>query len=103
MDLSEFFKEKATNKFSASRLLLLLWGIGVLVIWAITSLKTGVLAAIPDSVVTVLGNRFWRQDRSAIWGEVKASLLISPYASTHRIPNAIPSRRMLDDFMWADR
>jgi hypothetical protein len=55
MDLSEFVKEKATNKFSASRLLLLLWGIGVLIIWAITSLKTGVLAVIPDSVVTVLG------------------------------------------------
>jgi len=35
MDLSEFVKEKATNKFSASRLLLLLWGIGVLLIWAI--------------------------------------------------------------------
>lgn len=55
MDLSEFVKEKATNKLSASRLLLLLWGIGVLIIWAITSLKTGVLATIPDSVVTVLG------------------------------------------------
>jgi hypothetical protein len=55
MDLSEFVKEKATNKLSASRLLLLLWGIGVLIIWAITSLKTGVLAVIPDSVVTVLG------------------------------------------------
>lgn len=55
MDLSEFVKEKVTNKLSASRLLLLLWGIGVLIIWAITSLKTGVLATIPDSVVTVLG------------------------------------------------
>jgi len=55
MALSDFFKEKTTKVLSASRLLLLLWGVGVLIIWVITSLRTGVLAAIPESVVTVLG------------------------------------------------
>jgi len=56
--MSDFLREKTTTKMlSASRLLLLLWGVGVLIVWAITSLTTTprVLAAIPESVVTVLG------------------------------------------------
>ena len=43
------------GKLSASRLLLFLWGVGVLLVWSINSLMTQQLQAIPESVVTILG------------------------------------------------
>jgi xanthosine utilization system XapX-like protein len=49
------FLSERTGKLSASRLLLLLWGVGVLVVWVINSLLTRQLQAIPESVVTILG------------------------------------------------
>ena len=55
MTLADCVREKTTGKLSASRLLLLTWGLGVLLVWAVGSFGTGELLPIPESVVTVLG------------------------------------------------
>ncbi len=39
---------------SSSRVLMLLWGIGVFVVWCYTSIHTGGMIPIPESVITVL-------------------------------------------------
>jgi hypothetical protein len=43
------------GKISSSRILLLLWGIGLFVVWSFVSLVNRNIAEIPESVVTVLG------------------------------------------------
>ncbi|MEN8183703.1 MAG: hypothetical protein ABFS46_14335 [Myxococcota bacterium] len=55
MTLADSVREKASGKLSASRLLLLTWGIGVLLVWTVGSSTAGELLPIPESVVTVLG------------------------------------------------
>lgn len=54
MKILEFLQEDSGD-FSASRLAFLLWIVGVLVVWLITSVKSGSLNEIPDSVATVMG------------------------------------------------
>ncbi len=49
------FIREGNGKLSSSRLLVLLWGGGVFLIWAIASLRSETLQAIPDSVITVVG------------------------------------------------
>jgi hypothetical protein len=51
---ASFIREK-NGKLSSSRLLLMIWGGGVFLIWAISSLKSASLQVIPDSVITVVG------------------------------------------------
>lgn len=54
-EVSSFIQEK-NGKFSSSRLLLLVWGVGVLIVWGYSTFKNGgSLQAIPESVVTVVG------------------------------------------------
>jgi hypothetical protein len=43
------------GKPSSSRFLIMLWGLGVFVIWAFSSIKSSTLQAIPESVSTILG------------------------------------------------
>jgi hypothetical protein len=50
----EFLQEN-NGGFSATRLALLLWVVGVLVVWIIDSLKSGTLAPIDSSIATVIG------------------------------------------------
>jgi hypothetical protein len=52
--LDGFMKDK-DGKPSSSRLLILMWGLGVFAIWAVSSLKSSTLQSIPDSVITILG------------------------------------------------
>lgn len=52
--LDGFMKDKE-GKPSSSRLLILMWGLGVFAIWAVSSLKSSTLQSIPDSVITILG------------------------------------------------
>ncbi len=52
--LDGFIREE-NGKLSSSRLLIMLWGGGVFIIWAISSLQGEVLQSIPDSVITVVG------------------------------------------------
>lgn len=52
--LDGFIREK-TGKLSSSRLLILLWGGGVFLIWAVSSLRAEMLQPIPESVITVVG------------------------------------------------
>jgi hypothetical protein len=52
--LDGFVKDR-DGKSSSSRLLILLWGLGVFAIWAFSSLQATTLQAIPDSVITILG------------------------------------------------
>jgi hypothetical protein len=49
------FIREGNGKLSSSRLLVLLWGGGVFLIWAIASLQGETLQAIPDSVITIVG------------------------------------------------
>ncbi|NJN31334.1 MAG: hypothetical protein HC824_13595 [Synechococcales cyanobacterium RM1_1_8] len=49
------FIREENGKLSSSRLLLMVWGGGVFVIWAISSLMSQSLQAIPDSVITIVG------------------------------------------------
>lgn len=57
----QFFQDKrkaqegATDELSATRLVLFLWAVGVLVIWGYASIKSATLQDIPQSVVTILG------------------------------------------------
>ena len=39
---------------SSARVLLLIWGVGVLIIWAYICVKTGALAALPSEAVMVI-------------------------------------------------
>ncbi len=55
MRLLQFLEDKKTGTFSATRLALLLWVVGVFVVWAYASISTMELQAVPDSVVTILG------------------------------------------------
>jgi hypothetical protein len=43
------------GKPSSSRFLIMLWGLGVFVIWAFSSIKSSTLQAILESVSTILG------------------------------------------------
>lgn len=52
--LGEFFQE-ANGSFSSSRLAFLLWAIGTLVVWILTSVKAGALQPIPESALMILG------------------------------------------------
>jgi hypothetical protein len=52
--LLEFLQED-NGGFSATRLGFLLWVVGVLIVWMITSLKSMTLAPIDSSVATVIG------------------------------------------------
>jgi hypothetical protein len=52
--LDGFMKDK-DGKPSSSRLLILMCGLGVFAIWAVSSLKSSTLQSIPDSVITILG------------------------------------------------
>ncbi len=58
-DLSKFIKESKTGKLSSSRLLVLAWGLGTLIVWIVTSIISTLngegLQALPESIVTVLG------------------------------------------------
>ena len=58
-DLSKFIKESKTGKLSSSRLLVLAWGLGTLVVWIVTSIISTLngegLQPLPESIVTVLG------------------------------------------------
>jgi len=49
------FIEEQNGKASAVRLILLLWGVGVLVVWIIASVRSNALHEIPESVVVILG------------------------------------------------
>ena len=50
--LGEFFTDG--NFYSMTRLMLFLWGGGVLVNWSFVCFKTKVLAPIPESIVTII-------------------------------------------------
>jgi hypothetical protein len=77
----EFLQEN-NGGFSATRLALLLWVVGVLVVWIIDSLKSGTLAPIDSSIATVIGilmtgkvvQKFGEKDDSSpgIQGQPKA-------------------------------
>lgn len=54
-DLSKFIKESKTGKLSSSRLLVLAWGLGTLIVWIVTSIYKQELQPLPESIVTVLG------------------------------------------------
>jgi hypothetical protein len=49
-----FFKDRDGNS-SPSRSLLVLYGVGAFVLWAIASLRNATLQEIPDSVLTIFG------------------------------------------------
>jgi hypothetical protein len=51
--LSGFIQEES-GKPSSSRLLILVWGVGVFGIWAFSSFKNASLQSIPESVITIL-------------------------------------------------
>lgn len=51
----EYMQDKGTDKLSASRLLILFWGVGVFLVWAATCIVERSLQSIPESVVTVFG------------------------------------------------
>lgn len=52
--ISSFVREK-DGKVSSSRLLFLIWGVGIFLTWAYISYQTKNLQPIPESVVTILG------------------------------------------------
>jgi hypothetical protein len=53
--LKGFLLDKGADEFSAMRLALLLWVVGVLAVWIYASLQAGTLQPIPESVITILG------------------------------------------------
>ena len=55
LKLSQFFQDD-TGALSALRLLFIGWGITVLIVWTILSLKTLTLIPIPPTVLTFLGS-----------------------------------------------
>ena len=54
MKILEFLQED-NGGLSANRLAFLLWIVGVLVVWVITSIKSGSLQVIPESVAVIIG------------------------------------------------
>lgn len=47
--------QEKQGKVSTSRVLLLLWGVGLFLVWAFVSIINRNIAEIPESVVTVIG------------------------------------------------
>ena len=47
--------QEKEGKVSTSRVLLLLWGVGLFLVWAVVSIINQNIAEIPESVVTVIG------------------------------------------------
>ena len=54
MKITEIFTE-SSGKLSACRLVFLLWGVGILAVWVITSISNKALQPIDNSVVTLFG------------------------------------------------
>lgn len=54
MKIEEFLQEE-NGGFSSTRLALLLWTVGVLVIWIVNSARSGTLQPIDSSVITIMG------------------------------------------------
>lgn len=54
MRITETFAE-SNGKLSAVRLPMLVWSIGVFLVWAWISIGTGDLKAIPEEVILILG------------------------------------------------
>jgi hypothetical protein len=55
MRLAEFFQDKKNNQLSAVRLGYLLWIFGAFFVWAVVSIRTSTLPAVPESVLTLAG------------------------------------------------
>lgn len=55
MHLREFLQDKKTKEFSATRLAMLVWVLGVFAVWAYVSVMRLTLQALPETVVTILG------------------------------------------------
>ena len=83
------FLQEDDGKWSAARLALLLWVVGVLLIWAIVSLRMKQLQPIPESVVTVIGILTTGKVVQK-FGETRLARL--PSASTQSQPTAPPAR-----------
>ena len=49
------FLQEDDGKWSATRLALLLWVVGVLMIWGYSSMRAGQMQEVPETVVTVIG------------------------------------------------
>lgn len=54
MKIEEFLQQE-DGGFSSTRLAFLIWAVGVLVIWIISSLKNSALQPIDSTVITILG------------------------------------------------
>ena len=54
MNLSQFFKDD-TGQLSSMRLVFLVWSLGLFVVWAIISLITKQMYAVPESCIEILG------------------------------------------------
>lgn len=52
-NLSSFLEDNSGG-FSSIRLLMLLWGVGVMIVWTYLSINSNQMIPIPDSVVTIL-------------------------------------------------
>jgi hypothetical protein len=51
---AQFFQD-TDGKLSATRLVMIIWAFGVLIVWGFVTLKTGTLTELPNSVVEILG------------------------------------------------
>jgi hypothetical protein len=54
MNLSQFFKDD-TGQLSSMRLVFLVWGLGLFVVWAIISIITKQMFPVPESCIEILG------------------------------------------------
>jgi hypothetical protein len=52
--LHEFFEDHSGG-LSSARLLMILWGVGILGVWMAASIRAGVLVPIDGSVITMFG------------------------------------------------
>ena len=52
---SGFIRDAGTNKLSATRLVMVIWFLGVLAVWAYISITEKAVQPVPQSVATVLG------------------------------------------------
>lgn len=94
MRLSEFLEDNSGG-FSATRLAFLLWVIGLLVMWMMSSAKTGTLTDIPDTI-TLLGilmggkavQRFGERGETATTTEAVEAAANA--GAAHPAPNAQP-------------
>ena len=70
-DLSKFIKESKTDKLSSSRLLVLAWGLGTLIVWIVTSvisaLNGGRARATPRINRNCVGYFSGRKNTAKIW------------------------------------